>query len=366
MAAILSGAPSEWWYAAVVIYLTCFVGPFLELVRDGRPPIIGAARVGDRGLEVNGDRIARRDDIIDAKLFPQLRAELALTLRDGRTLVVVIRSLDDARRALDALGRGPANATAAFSLESRALTSPPIASALFAAFLATLTLPYFLRGHVGSAPGILLTTTLLAILTVIAVVPTHARVGTDGIVVRWLSTTRMLSLSDVTSVEATAYGISLRRADGSCTELRVGYLVPRPGTVGALAERIDGVLSGRGAAADALVATTLSRGTQSARDWVYALRQLCARELGFRAPAVVADRLWPLVEDAAADPSTRVAAAVALAPTLDDESRARVRVAASASASPKLRVALEAAADDDVERVVDALTQLQRDRSEGD
>lgn len=76
----------------------------------------------------------------------------------------------------------------------------------------------------------------------------------------------------------------------------------------------------------------------------------------------LADARAPLVEGASTDASTRVAAAIALAPTLDDDGRARVRVAASASASPKLRVALEAVAKDDNDAVVEALAETESDR----
>ncbi len=51
----------------------------------------------------------------------------------------------------------------------------------------------------------------------------------------------------------------------------------------------------------------------------------------------------------------RIAAAAAVAPSLDDAGKARLRVAAEATASPELRVALEAAAAADEEAMAEAL-----------
>jgi hypothetical protein len=72
----------------------------------------------------------------------------------------------------------------------------------------------------------------------------------------------------------------------------------------------------------------------------------------------VFDRLWSVLEDGASAPAHRAAAAVALSPHLDDAGRQRVRIAAQATATPKLRVALEAAAEDDDVRLIEALDEV--------
>jgi hypothetical protein len=53
-----------------------------------------------------------------------------------------------------------------------------------------------------------------------------------------------------------------------------------------------------------------------------------------------------------------VGAAVALRSKLDEAERARLRVAAEATAAPKIRVALEAAAEEDDARVAEAMREL--------
>jgi hypothetical protein len=81
-------------------------------------------------------------------------------------------------------------------------------------------------------------------------------------------------------------------------------------------------------------------------EWLELLRETTRRE-DYRESSVTADALWPVVEDAAIDPAERVAAAVALRPSLDAGGKSRLRIAAESTLSPRVRVALQAALDDD-------------------
>jgi len=91
-------------------------------------------------------------------------------------------------------------------------------------------------------------------------------------------------------------------------------------------------------------------------DWIRRVRSL-PRDASYR--GVTPDMLWALVESPAAEPTARAGAAAALAESLDDEGRVRLRVAAEACAEPRLRVALEAAADDDDDVLTEALGRLE-------
>jgi hypothetical protein len=82
----------------------------------------------------------------------------------------------------------------------------------------------------------------------------------------------------------------------------------------------------------------------------------------FRRGDVDAARLWQTVEDGGVDAERRAAAAVALSRSLDDEGKKRLRVAAGASAEPKLRVALEAAAEEDEPAMTKAIDRLRARR----
>ena len=94
-------------------------------------------------------------------------------------------------------------------------------------------------------------------------------------------------------------------------------------------------------------AETLARGDRPSAEWIGELRAR-ARGGGFRDGTLVGRAaLLAIVEDPTADPTARAGAAYALRTEgLGDEDRSRVRVAAAATAAPKVRVALETAADD--------------------
>ena len=99
-----------------------------------------------------------------------------------------------------------------------------------------------------------------------------------------------------------------------------------------------------GIAPDAL--GLLARAGRGTLDWVRGLRALGEGQGGYRGIGLTPDHLWRIAEDASAPRESRVGAALALRSTLDDEGRRRLRVAAESSASPKVRVALEATADE--------------------
>jgi len=318
--------------------------------------------VADSALEMDGTIVARRGDLVAGTLVPRVRTHLVLKRKNGSTLEVATLHREQARALLDALGLGAAKVTAEFSIAGRVWSAPGGIAAWLFAFVLTLVVSLVSVGPY-ALPIVFTLPVTLALLALLA--PAKVVVGTDAIVTRWLGARSVVPLDGVVRVETLAHRVRLHRRDGSTVDIRVGmpgqYAHTSAQTVGALAERIETALAAR-AASNAPEAAALARSERSVADWVASLRRALSNEPGFRGAALVADRLWPLVEDASTNASTRVAAAVALAPTLDDEGRARVRVAASASASPKLRVALEAAAEDDVDRVVEALGALEAER----
>jgi hypothetical protein len=113
---------------------------------------------------------------------------------------------------------------------------------------------------------------------------------------------------------------------------------------------------GDGGAPDAKLLDPEARAT---KEWVASLRDPQHVET-FRRGELDAAQLWRIVEDGDVEPAHRAAAAIALSHSLKDDDKARLRVAASASAEPKLRVALEAAADDDEPAMTRAIDKLRR------
>lgn len=363
VALVLAGAPAAWIAGAFALF---FVGTFAAAIGMRATPKTGAtARVTRAGLEIDGTLVAAREDLVSGTLLPRVRTHVLLTKRDGSVLDVGVLQRDDARRVLDALGLGAPSAAASFSIASPAWSTPAGIAGWIAAFVVMMVAAPLAIERIGGVSIAMFLALSLSLLAVLA--PARVIVGTDALVVRWLGTKRVVDLADVVGVEALPHVVRLRHRDGHATDVRVGmpgrYAHTSAQSVAALAERIQSALAARDAGARAPVATALARDARSIVDWIAHLRRVATAEPTFRGAAVVPDRLWSLVEDATTDASTRVAAAVALAPTLDDEGRARVRVAAAATASPKLRVALEAAARDDADAVAGALDELEAERA---
>jgi len=93
------------------------------------------------------------------------------------------------------------------------------------------------------------------------------------------------------------------------------------------------------------------------------MRGLSTAWNGYRTVGMPAGRLWNVVEDPAADRTSRTGAALALAPSLDATGRSRLCAAAVSCAEPHLRIALTTvatavgatAADDDLAAALDAI-----------
>jgi hypothetical protein len=81
--------------------------------------------------------------------------------------------------------------------------------------------------------------------------------------------------------------------------------------------------------------------------WREALGAMRAQADSYRSATLGRDDLLAVVESPAAPLERRLGAALALAPTSDDEGRSRIRAAARACADPLMRVALEKLADGD-------------------
>ncbi len=119
----------------------------------------------------------------------------------------------------------------------------------------------------------------------------------------------------------------------------------------ALFERIEQAMSARGQSRVSQVQLAqLDRQRRTLPAWRDDLRALLAVEgSGYRGAALGSDQLAEVVEDAGAPAERRVAAAIALSGKGDPEARRRVRVAVEACADQDLRVALEHAAEGEIE-----------------
>lgn len=175
-------------------------------------------------------------------------------------------------------------------------------------------------------------------------------IGADGVLVAWplLRRRRFIPHGAIEAVDAPdgetvvlrlqggkTYTIATRKSPGQPTSEQSAFI-----------ERLTDAWEAyrAGIAPDAL--GLLARAGRGTLDWVRGLRALGEGQGGYRGIGLTPDHLWRIAEDASAPRESRVGAALALRSTLDDEGRRRLRVAAESSASPKVRVALEATADE--------------------
>jgi hypothetical protein len=164
-------------------------------------------------------------------------------------------------------------------------------------------------------------------------------VGRDGIFIRGTSKERFFAYQDFDEVRLAGVHVDFHRAGKRVLRLqlhgtddaRAEALAERIRAALAQSHRTDGAhLLARSAAGGAL-----GRAAQGATD--------------YRQPAVSREQLWELVEGEATDQQARVAAAEALATSIDGPERARLRIAATHVADPRVRIALEDLAHDEPE-----------------
>jgi hypothetical protein len=176
-------------------------------------------------------------------------------------------------------------------------------------------------------------------------------IGADGVLVAWplLRRRRFIPHGDIEAVDAPdAENVVLRLKGGKTYSISTRTSPGQPKSEqSALIERLTDAWEAyrAGVAPDAL--GLLARAGRGTLDWVRGLRALGEGQgSGYRGIGLTPEHLWRIAEDPSAPRESRVGAALALRPTLDDEGRGRLRVAAESSASPKVRVALEATADE--------------------
>jgi hypothetical protein len=305
----------------------------------------GASSVGDPDL-------VRR--ILHGRARSRGRTGVVLRGRGGTERTMFVRNIEDGRAIVAALGFDPKATVATFGGLSALVATPTRMAVAFGLIIGLVVgLGWAGLSASPSPSAMILAIGALALTLLAASWPSRITIGTDAIVIRWLRWTKVIDLATVLGplhMSATTGSVRLALRDGG----HVGVPTPH---VRQVAERIEQARAMRISRDDALhAALPLARGERTIADWVARLRRV---ERSFRDAALPPDRLWSTVEDTSVEPSMRVAAAVALTPTLDTDGRSRLRVVAQSSATPKLRVALTAVVDGDDDLLEEALERLE-------
>ena len=368
------------WAVAVVAYATMdpfaasalavpmiVIGALVSLLIWFQNPLAREERldveVTDAALRI-GSRVVPRRSIAKADLLiatgsPAVR----ISRRFAPAVDVLVGDEDQAHRLLGALGFDASQRAARYRLPTLLTVRPWLALLLGVPVVALAA--FVDAAHVGLAFA------AFGVFAALALWPASLVVGADALVLRWLWTRRIIPTKDVVRVTRFTHrrrrgvvqlaGLRLRLRGGRAVTLPVWS--PFDDRALTMVERrvVDAVALARGhaeASADAL-----ARGDLGFREWVARLRALGTGEAAdLRTAAVVPEQLWRVADDPAQRPDARAAAAVALAPTLDETGRTRLEELARATAAPKLRVALERAAGGaDDEALEDALREVSLD-----
>jgi len=350
---------------------------------SGRTRTIWRARrrrelsISGHGVLADGVLVAHRDEIIRGYYQPRTpdaierppragayRSSVRILGRWHRILAEIECEPEESDAILAELGLAAGQVRATFRGAGTTVGKRVRATAIDAALLVAIGVVGGMLTHF-EVPGAGLATITLGLLAIAVVLwPSTITIGIDGILLRRLGRERFIPMARIRSVGASGWrAIELVLDDGTVHLVHMSstknqQFMPRVADL----EHRDAVLARVVSARDAQrlrgpapdVARTLARGPRSAREWVAALRELRSGGGGYRAAALREAELWETVENSAVDEDARAGAALLLRPTLDSMGKQRVRIAAGTTASPKLRVALDRAADATSEAEVEA------------
>lgn len=376
-------------------YLAFFGALVAALFGVGARPKVfeqGTITAGANGVTLDGHLVADRRSIVRGLVVPESQGSALIRLERGafrRNVTLQVPTVAEARRVLHAIGEDPTQTVTRFRLAAPSVRAFRVRGFLGMATGALLAaLPLVIRGA-GANLHVTLPVAFISLMTIMLLLvawPSYITIGADGVLITTLGRGRYVPLREIERAELSDqaqflnnYGatVDLQLKSGeTVTVVARRYRARRSGFsdrdvaqvhASTIAERInEAVAAAASGDVAALNARVLARSSRPIAEWIKSLRNVLDASETFRAEAAPRpEQLFRVVEDATAEHSLRVAAALALSPHLDEAGKHRVRVAAQATAAPKLRIALEAAAgardDSDLE---EALTAIEEERKE--
>ena len=306
----------------------------------------GVVHANQAGLRVDDRVIVSRASIAAAFLVSPEGSVVRIVQRGARLSVDVrLESEEHARALLTALGVGIGQSITTFVARYGHPWRSAALVALSALGIGTVAVPVEqLLHHAVSALSLVALGLPLA-LALLLLVRTRVDVGSDGVLIRRLGEQRFVSYASMKGVFAAGgHTIVLSMREGADLRFTVGPGAERGHLRDTLVEQLEEARNAfspdaGGPSAEALV----DPGGRTPQRWLRDVRSL-ANARDYRETRLDEERLWRVVDDAAASAGVRAGAAVALS-ALDPASRARLRVAAEACAEPRLRVALTRVAE---------------------
>lgn len=311
-------------------------------------------------------RVHPRSSILSGVLVPlPSGARVEIEIEGNDVLVANLASREEAERLLAALALDPAHRRVRMRAGKN---TPPvllgIAFTFLAALLSTGTLKWFdtMSSKAGARIAWLACVSVIGWVLARVVAAPEVIVGTDGVAIQsWR--TRLVSYRELAGVEAVHGQLILYLRDGSnITFGSRSKIGPPAENCAALAARIRAAMHSREATADTSALKLLERDARPFEAWRAALHGLVERANDYRDRSLSRDELVRVLKDPTARNDHRIGAALTLR-TLDPEQAPKIRVAAETCADEHLRIALEKAADDELdEDTVDRATRTEERR----
>ena len=370
--ATIAGSPQVWPLMLHGFWITALL--VTSVVRRNPYPLERSVRIRAHGDAIFVDDLRiPRTEIREAFVVPKKGGFPLVRIDRGALRLpidLVVHDIDEGRQILRALGLDASQSVAKVQTASYALSRRrSFIGGVVAVFgVAGAVLSRLAHGIPAAGPfaGVVMVVAVAAMLA-LAAKRTEVSIGADGVLIHWLWIHRFVRCEDILTVSeyeetmgrSRTMGVSLHLKGGEELRLPVGARHLSEDRCAALVERIRETMvaqrSGQGAATAAL----LGRQGRVMSEWIRALRAMgVGADATLRTAPTDPEVLLRVVESPGSRAEERAAAAVALAASGDEEAKTRLRVAAEAVAEPKLRVALDAAVEEDETALEAALGEL--------
>jgi hypothetical protein len=341
------------------LLLVALAAAAIAALRNRKPQEVeGRVEADERGISFNGEPLLARAAVARAYVVP--RGDLLPLVRVERSglrssLTLRVRDREQGRALLRALGFDGTQRAAVFRLPSRAISDEKLRDRLKLVRWLSYPVPFLvaLGALAASHPSVVVAFLPLWLAAMAAqlgllFVPTRLTVGADGLLVSWCGRSRFIPYSSIAIVSGLTsswqspdalQGIQLHLLSREVVRLWVD-------NADEIYERVEDAVLGWWRRDIAAKSALVARGSREASAWLRALDGIAAQTSVTYRTASMAEELWRIVEDVAAPADARAGAAVALRRSMGSEGRARLHKAAVTTAHPKLRVAIETAAED--------------------
>lgn len=299
-----------------------------------------------QGLVAGGATLARRRDILAASVLARRGETLVrLAVRGAAPIEISVASRTEGKDLLRAMELDERRFASRYRARSRGGRAPIVAAVVLVAAL-TPFLPWAISA--GAAAALVLFAGLRERVDLL--------LGADGVgVLAPLRPSRLIPYATMKLARRDVTRVRFRARNG--TELAVE--AADEDEAAAIVEDVNDRIALVREAERSAAASALRRAGRPVAAWLRDLRTTTAPEGAYRSAAPPPETLWRVLEDGAAMPTARAAAAVALRARIGGDDWKRVARVIEACAAPELRGALErivtSVDDDEIARALEPL-----------